>query len=97
MLVEADDVIVNEVPQTGACASDFEAGFSSECQEPGQSAIQAGHRVMGTEHRARSGDNSSLETALSCWEAGISFQIPFGGSWVIWSEPQMPHHTGDGG
>lgn len=64
--------------QAGACGLDFEAGFSSECQQPGQSAIQGYHREMRTEPSTRREDNSSLETPSSCWEVSISFQIPLG-------------------
>lgn len=64
--------------QAGACGLDFEAGFSSECQQPGRSAIQGCHRPMKTEPSTRSGDSSSLQTPFSCWEVSISFQIPLG-------------------
>lgn len=64
--------------QAGACGLDFEAGSSSECQQPGQSATQGCHREMRTGASTRCGDNSSLETLFSCWEVSISFQIPLG-------------------
>lgn len=97
MLVEVDDVIGNEGPQTGACELDFEADFNSGCQELGQNAIQNCHREMGTEPRTRSEDNSSLETPLFCWEASISFQIPLGENPGLYSlNPKCPIMQGMG-
>lgn len=59
--------------QAGACGLDFEAGFNSECQQPGQSATQGCHREMRTEVSTGSGDNSSLEALFSCWEGQYQF------------------------
>lgn len=75
--------------QAGACGLDFETGFSSECQQPGQSASQGCHREMRTEPSTGSGDNSSSGDPILL--PGDQYQFPntFGASGLYGLNPKL--------